>query len=71
VCPSFKRLQGLVASAVNTTDQANKTAEGYANRSRRDFQFGVGNAVLISTKYFIPEAFSERKRKLAAKFAGP
>jgi Chromo (CHRromatin Organisation MOdifier) domain len=27
--------------------------------------------VLLSTKYFIPEAFRERKRKLAAKFAGP
>jgi hypothetical protein len=41
------------------------------NRSRRDFQFGVGDAVLLSTKYFIPEAFRERRRKLAAKFAGP
>jgi DDE superfamily endonuclease len=43
----------------------------YANRSRRDFQFGVGDAVILSTKHFIPEAFRERKRKLAAKFAGP
>jgi hypothetical protein len=43
----------------------------YANRSRRDFQFGVGDAVLLSTKYFIPEAFKDKKRKLAAKFAGP
>jgi hypothetical protein len=48
----------------------NKAAEGYANRSRRDFQFGVGDVVLLSTKYFIPEAFKERKRKIAAKFAG-
>jgi hypothetical protein len=56
-----KRLQGLVTSAVTSIEQANKTAEGYANRSRRDFKFGVGDAVLISTKYLIPEAFRERK----------
>jgi Chromo (CHRromatin Organisation MOdifier) domain len=67
----FKRLQGLVTSAATLIDQANKKLEGYPNRSRRDFQFGVGDAVLLSTKYFIPEAFRERKRKLAAKFAGP
>jgi hypothetical protein len=66
-----KRLQGLVKSAVTSIDQANKTAEGYANRSRSDFQFGLGDAVLLSTKCFIPKAFRERKRKLAAKFAGP
>jgi hypothetical protein len=57
----FKRLQGLVTSAVTSIDQANKTAEGYANRSRRDIQFGVADAVPLSTKYFIPEAFRERK----------
>jgi hypothetical protein len=67
----FKRLQGLVTSAVTSIDQANKTAEGFANRSRRDFQFGVCDVVLLSTQYLIPEAFRERKRKLAAKFAGP
>jgi hypothetical protein len=66
-----KRLQGLVTSAVTSINQANTTAEGYENRSRRDFQFGVGDSVLLSTKYFIPEAFRERKMKLAAKFAGP
>jgi hypothetical protein len=60
-----------VTSAVTSIDQASMTAEGYANRSRRDFQFGVGDAVLLSTKYLIPEAFRERKRKVAAKFAGP
>jgi Chromo (CHRromatin Organisation MOdifier) domain len=67
----FKRLQGLVTCAVTSIYRANKTAEGYANRSRRDFQLGVGDAVLLSTKCFIPEAFRERKSKLAAKFAGP
>jgi hypothetical protein len=38
-----KRLQELVTSAVTSIDQANKTAEGYANRSRLDFQFDVGD----------------------------
>jgi hypothetical protein len=61
-----KRMQGLVTNAVTSIDQANKAAEGYMNRSRRDFQFGVGDAVLLSTKYFIPEAFKDRKWKLAA-----
>jgi hypothetical protein len=43
-----KMLQGLVTSAVTSIDQANKTAEGYANRSRRDFQFGVGCSISLS-----------------------
>ena len=44
-----ERMQGLVTSAVTSIDQANKTAEGYANRSRRDFcstTFWVGRAGL-------------------------
>jgi hypothetical protein len=65
------RMQGMVMNAVASIEQANKTAEGYANRSRRDFQFGLGDGVLLYTKYFIPEAFRDRKQKLAAKFAGP
>jgi hypothetical protein len=56
---------------VASIEQDNSTAEGYANRSRRDFQFGLGDGVLHSTRYFIPEAFRDRKQKLAAKFAGP
>ena len=47
-------MHGLVTSAVTSIDQANKTAEGYAKRSMRDFQFGVGDALIVSTKYFIP-----------------
>jgi hypothetical protein len=45
-----KRLLGLMTSAVTSIDQANKTAEGYANRSRWDFQFGGGDVVLLSSK---------------------
>jgi hypothetical protein len=57
-----KRLRGLVTSVVTSIDQTNNMAEGYANRSRRDFQIGLGDAVLLSTNYFIPETFRERKR---------
>jgi hypothetical protein len=64
-------MQGFLNSAVTSIDQENRTAEGYANRSRRDFQFAVDDAVLLSTKYFKAEAFKDRKRKSAAKFAGP
>jgi hypothetical protein len=65
------RMQEMVTNAVASIEHANMTAEGYANRSRRDFQFGLGDGVLLSTKYFIPEAFRDMKQKLAAKFAGP
>jgi hypothetical protein len=65
------RMQEMVTSAVAYIEQANKTAEGHANRWRRDLQFGLGDGVLLSTKYVIPEAFRDRKWKLAAKFAGP
>jgi hypothetical protein len=64
-------MQEMVTKTVASIEQGNKTADGYANRSRRDFQFGLGDGVLLSTKYFIPAAFRNRKRKLAAKFAGP
>jgi predicted nucleic acid-binding protein len=57
------RMQEMVTKAVASIEQANKTAEGYGNRSRRDFQFGLWDGVLLSTKYFIPEAFRDRKRK--------
>jgi hypothetical protein len=64
-------MQEMVKKAVASIEKANKTAEGCANRSRREFQFGLGDGVLLSTKFFIPEAFRDRNRKLAAKFAGP
>jgi hypothetical protein len=47
------RMQEMVKEAVASIEQANKTAEGYANRSRRDFQFGLGTeyCCLPSTSY--------------------
>jgi hypothetical protein len=56
-----KRLQGMATGAVISIDQANKTAEGYANRSRREFQYGVGDAVLLSTKYLYPKPSEKEK----------
>jgi hypothetical protein len=44
-----KIMQGMVTTALAFIDQANKAAESYANKSRRDFQFGVGDAILLST----------------------
>jgi hypothetical protein len=66
-----KRMQDMAGKAKEAIEKANKSAELYSNKSRRDFQFGVGDKVLLSTKYFLPDAFRERKRKLTAKFAGP
>jgi hypothetical protein len=66
-----KIMQGLVKSVRTSFYQENKRVDGYANRSRCDFQLGVGDVVLLSTKYFIPKAFKYRKKKLSAKFAGP
>jgi hypothetical protein len=65
------RMQEMVTKAVASIKQANKTAEWYDNRSRQDFQFSLVHGVLFLTKYFIPEAFRAREKKLAAKFAGP
>jgi hypothetical protein len=64
-------MQEMVTNAVASIEQANKTAGGLANCSRRDFEFFSGDRVLISTKYVIPDDFRDRKRKLAANFAGP
>jgi hypothetical protein len=35
-------MQEMVSNAVASIEQANKTADGYANRSRHDFQFVLG-----------------------------
>jgi hypothetical protein len=40
------RMQEMVIKAVASIEQDNKTAEGYANRPRRDFQFGLGDGAL-------------------------
>jgi hypothetical protein len=49
------RMQEMVTKAMESIEQANKTYEGYANRSRRDLQFGLGDGVLLSTNFIIPK----------------
>jgi Chromo (CHRromatin Organisation MOdifier) domain len=60
-----------VADASKSIAQANQTAERHSNRKRMGDVFGVGDKVLLSTKYFTPPAYQGRKMKLAGKFAGP
>jgi hypothetical protein len=45
-------MQGLVTSVVTSIDQTNEMEEGYANRSRRDFQIGVGDATTTTCTIF-------------------
>jgi hypothetical protein len=56
------RMHSLATRAQEAIASANLSAEHYANKSRRDHQFGVGDKVLLSTKYFLPDLFRERKR---------
>jgi hypothetical protein len=49
-----KRIHDMAGKAKETIEKANKSAALYSNKSRRDFQFGVGDKVLLSTKYFLP-----------------
>jgi hypothetical protein len=65
------RLNELVDRAVKAITTANQNAERFENRHRRDYQFGVGDSVLLSTRHFTPPAYRGRHRKLASKFAGP
>ena len=67
----LSRMQSLVEKAMGAITSANESAEKYANRSRRDFEFGVGDEVLLSTKFFVPAAYRDKKRKFAPKYAGP
>jgi hypothetical protein len=61
-----KRLQGLVTSSVTSIDQANKTAEWYANRSRRDFQFGVGDADTSFYQVLHTRILQRKKKKVSS-----
>jgi hypothetical protein len=40
-------------------------------KGKKDYDFGVGDKVLLSTKDFKPPEDKERRKKQAAKFAGP
>jgi hypothetical protein len=63
-------MQELAQAASASIEQMNKATAAYQNAKRRDFEFGVGDKVLLSTKHFKPPEDKERRKKLAATFAG-
>jgi hypothetical protein len=65
------RMERLVTDASMAISAANKPAETYVNKRRVEHFFGVGDKVLLSTRYFTPPAYQRRRRKLASKYAGP
>jgi hypothetical protein len=50
--------------------QKNKATAEYQNAKRKDYESGVGDRALLSTRYFKPPEDNERRKKLAATFAG-
>jgi hypothetical protein len=64
-------MERLVADASTAISTANKAAETYPNKRHVEHLFGVGDKVLLSTRYFTPPAYQRRRRKLASKYAGP
>jgi hypothetical protein len=64
-------IEELAQAASASIEQMNKATASYQNATRRDYEFGVGDKVLLATKTFKPPEGKERRKKLAAKFAGP
>jgi hypothetical protein len=64
-------MQGLAQAASASIEQRNKATAAYQNAKRSDYEFGVGDKVLLSNKRFKPPEDNGRRKKLAAKFAGP
>jgi hypothetical protein len=64
-------MQELAQAASASIEQRNKATAAYQNAKRREYEFGAGDKVLLSTKHFKPPEDKERRKKLAAKFAGP
>jgi hypothetical protein len=64
-------MQELSQAASASIEQRNKATAAYQNAKRGEYEFGVGYKVLLSTRYFKPPEDKERRKKLAAKSAGP
>jgi hypothetical protein len=64
-------MQELAQAASASIEQRNKATAAYQNAKRRDYEFGVGDKVLLSTKHFKPSEDKKRRKPLAAKFGGP
>jgi hypothetical protein len=63
-------MQELAQAAAASSEQRNKATAAYQNAKRRDYEFGVGDKVLLSTKLFKPPEGKKRRKTFAAKFAG-
>jgi hypothetical protein len=64
-------MQELARAASASIEQRSKATAANQNAKRRDYEFGVGDKVLLSTKHFKPSEDKEGRKTLAAKFAGP
>jgi hypothetical protein len=64
-------MKDLAQAESASIEQRNEATAAYQNAKRRDYEFGVGDKVMLSTKHFKPPEDKERRKKLAAKFAGP
>jgi hypothetical protein len=59
----FAKMQELAQAAAASIEQRNKATAAYRNAKRRDYEFGVGDKVLLPTKHFKPPEDKERRKK--------
>jgi hypothetical protein len=65
-------LNNLTKKAKDNLARAKERQERFANQSRRELTFKVGDQVLLSSKNIHPESQTGRpKKKLQARFLGP
>jgi hypothetical protein len=64
----LRGLRDNIAVAKTNLTAAQEKQSKFANQSRRDFEFQVGDQVMLSTENM---SVGERARKLCAKYAGP
>jgi hypothetical protein len=55
-------MQELAQTASASIKQRNKATSAYQNAKRRDYELGVGDKVLLSTKRFKPAEDKERRK---------
>ena len=72
----LQKMKSDIEAAKDNLIKAQIIQEKYANESRRDVEFKVGEKVLLSTKNFKPsatlkKALPDQKKKLRPKYIGP
>ena len=69
---TVKRIHENTAIAQQAMKQAQERYAKYANKGKTDKTFVVGDQVMISTKYLVPENIAARpSKKLSQKFMSP